>query len=394
MSAAPRIALVAGEHSGDQLGAGLIRALRRRVPDAQFFGIAGPRMIFEGCIPWATSERLAVMGLFEVLKHLPELLRLRAQVTRRLLAERPDVFVGVDAPEFNLGLARRLHDAGIRTVQYVSPQVWAWRQGRVGGIARAVDRVLCLLPFEVDFYAGAGVQAEFVGHPLADQIPLVPDRGLARAQLELADRVTVAVLPGSRLGEVTRLGDVFAGALRWLHTQRPEVQFVAPMASAAVRAQFERSLASHAANVPVRLVDGHAQAALAAADAVIVASGTATLETMFSKRPMVVAYRLGALTAWLVRTFKLMKAPYFAQPNLLAGRQVVPELFQEAATPEAIGSAIVRQLDDTPGRIEIERLFTEIHRNMRRDASERAAAAVIDLLQPAANRAAGAAHIA
>lgn len=380
MSRPVRIALVAGEHSGDQLGAGLIRALRSRIPQAEFFGIAGPQMVSAGCARWASSERLAVMGLFEVLKHLPDLFALRREITRRLIAARPHVFVGVDAPEFNLGLARRLRATGIKTVQYVSPQVWAWRRGRVGGIARAVDSVLCLLPFEADFYTHAGVHAEFVGHPLADQIPLVPDRLRARAALALADRATVAVLPGSRMGEVARLGGPFAGAVQWLHERRPELQFVAPMANGRVRAQFEAALQRRAAGVPVTVVDGQAQTALAAADAVIVASGTATLETLFSKRPMVVAYRLGALTAWLVRTFNLMKAPFFSQPNLLAGREVVPELFQEGVTAEALGGAILHQLDDVQGRDEIERLFTAIHENMRRGASERAAAAVVDLL--------------
>lgn len=380
MNRAVRIALVAGEHSGDQLGAGLIRALRSRLPEAEFFGIAGPQMVSAGCARWAASERLAVMGLFEVLKHLPDLIALRSDITRRLIAARPHVFVGVDAPEFNLGLARRLRDAGIKTVQYVSPQVWAWRRGRVAGIARAVDSVLCLLPFEAEFYTHAGVHAEFVGHPLADQIPLLPDRAGARAALALGERTTVAILPGSRLGEVARLGDPFAAAVRWLHERRPDLQFVAPMANPQVRAKFEEALRRHAGNVPVSVIDGRAQAALAAADAVIVASGTATLETLFSKRPMVVAYRLGALTAWLVRTFKLMKAPFFSQPNLLAGRAVVPEFFQEAVTPEALGGAILAQLEDAPGRAEIERLFTAIHEDMRRGASERAAAAVVDLL--------------
>ncbi|HEU4530891.1 MAG TPA: lipid-A-disaccharide synthase [Steroidobacteraceae bacterium] len=386
MSAPVRLALVAGEHSGDQLGAGLIRELRARLPGAEFFGVAGPRMTAAGCAPWASSERLAVMGLFEVVRHLPDLMKLRGEITRRFIEARPDVFVGVDAPEFNLGLARRLREAGIRTVQYVSPQVWAWRSGRVRGIARSVDSVLCLLPFEVDFYRNAGVHAEFVGHPLADQIPLSPDRASARTRLGLTERPTVAVLPGSRMGEVSRLGEVFAQTIAWLNERRPDLQFVAPMASRPVREKFELALQRHAAAIPVRLADGDAQTALAAADAVIVASGTATLETLLSKRPMVVAYRLGALTAWLVRTFNLMKAPYFSQPNLLAGRLVVREFFQEAVTPEALGSEIVRLLDDAAGRAEIERLFTEIHHRMRQGASERAAQAVMSLL-PGAGRA-------
>jgi lipid-A-disaccharide synthase len=375
-----RIALVAGEQSGDQLGAGLVRELRARAPEARFFGLAGPRMIAEGCEAWGHSEQLAVMGLFEVLSHLPGLYRLRSTLKRRLLEERPDVFIGIDAPEFNLGLARRLRAAGLHTVQYVSPQVWAWRRGRVHSIARAVDLVLCLLPFEQDFYAEAGVRAEFVGHPLADQIPLVPDRAAARAGLGLDERPLIAILPGSRLGEVGRLGQDFAGTVAWLAARRPDLQFVAPMASPAAQTRFEDALRRNAPGVAVRVVGGRAQQALAAADVVLVASGTATLETMLSKRAMVVAYRLSALTSWLVRRFNLMKAPHFAQPNLLAGRVVVPELFQEQVTPEALGGALLAQLDDPTARKELAALFTELHLKLRRNASARAAEAVLSLI--------------
>jgi len=377
-----RIALVAGEISGDQLGAQLIRELRKRVGAASFVGIAGPGMIAEGCECWARAERLAVMGLFEVLRHLPELLRLRSQLRQRLLAEPPDVFIGIDAPEFNLGLAQQLRSRGLRTVQYVSPQVWAWRGGRVRTIARAEDLVLCLFPFEQQFYEQAGVRAEFVGHPLADQIPLEPDQQAARRQLALEDRPTIAVLPGSRSGEVNRLGDDFAGAVGWLAARRPQLQFVAPMANRDVRADFEATLRLKAPQVAVRIIDGQAQLALAAADVVLVASGTATLEATLSKRPMVVAYRLGRLTGWLLRHFGLMKAPFFSQPNLLAGRAVVPELFQEQVTAESLGSALLAQLDDREGRQALERLFTDIHLRLRRNASARAAEAILSLLPP------------
>jgi lipid-A-disaccharide synthase len=379
-----RIAFVAGEISGDQLGAALIRELRQRVSGASFVGIAGPKMIAAGCDCWARAERLAVMGLFEVLCHLPDLLRLRSQLLRRLLADPPDVFVGIDAPEFNLGVARQLRSRGVRTVQYVSPQVWAWRQARVRNIARAEDLVLCLFPFEQQFYEQAGVRAEFVGHPLADQIPLVPDQRSARRQLGLDERPTIAVLPGSRTGEVSRLGGDFAATIAWLAARRPELQFVAPMADEGVRADFETALKVHAPLVSVRVVDGHAQVALAAADVVLVASGTATLEATLSKRPMVVAYRLSRLTGWLVRRFGLMKAPFFAQPNLLAGRAVVPELFQEQVTPESLGSTLLAQLDDRDGRRALEQLFTDIHIRLRRNASARAAAAILGLLPPGA----------
>src|SRR5580698_8118628 len=277
--AALRIGLVAGEASGDQLGAALIDALRERVPNLECFGVAGPKMVAAGCDAWANAEELAVMGLTEVLRHLPRLLRLRRMLVARFLAARPHVFVGIDAPEFNLGLAARLKARGLATVQYVSPQVWAWRQGRVRTIAQSSDLILCLLPFEPDFYARHGVRALFVGHPLADQIPLTIDRAGARRTLHLDENATVvALLPGSRVGEVERLGADFALAAAWIAQQRPGVAFIAPMATAAVRRVFERQVA--AAYPRIRLLDGHAREALAACNAAIVTSGTATLETL------------------------------------------------------------------------------------------------------------------
>ncbi|MCU0977297.1 MAG: lipid-A-disaccharide synthase [Steroidobacteraceae bacterium] len=375
------MALVAGELSGDNLGAAFIRAVRRQVPDARFFGIAGPRMQAEGCEAWEPAESLAVMGLFEVLSHLPRLFALRRRIRERILAERPDVFVGIDAPEFNLNLAPALHEAGIPTVQYVSPQVWAWRQGRVGRMGRFLDLVLCLLPFEKRFYDEHGLAAEFVGHPLADQVPFAPDRAAARSALGLpAEGEVVAVLPGSRRGEVTRLAGDFAGAVALLAARRPGIAFVAPMASAEARAVFEPALEAAAPGAKVLLTEGNAQRALAAADVVLVASGTATLETLLCKRPMVVAYRLGALTAWLLRSFGLMKAPFFAQPNLLAGRGVVPEIFQEQVTAERLAAELGRWLDAPAGREALVGTFEDIHRQLRRDASARAAEAVLRLV--------------
>jgi len=376
-----RIGIVAGEVSGDNLGAGLIRAVRARRPDVEFFGIAGPRMQAEGCECWEPSESLAVMGLFEVLTHLPRLLGLRRRVRERFLAERPDLFIGVDAPEFNLGLAPALHAAGLRTVQYVSPQVWAWRQGRVERMAHFLDLVLCLLPFEPDFYDRHGLAAEFVGHPLADRVPLEADRAVARAALGLPpEGEVVAVLPGSRRGEVNRLGADFAGAAAWLAERRPGIRFVAPMANPGARALFEAAVRAHAPGVPFDLLDGQAQEALTAADVALVASGTATLETLLCKRPMVVAYRLGGLTAWVMRSFGLMKAPHFAQPNLLAGREVVPEIFQRDVTPARLGSEIARWLDDPAARDRLAAVFRDIHLGWRRGASDRAAEAVLRLV--------------
>ena len=373
-----RIVIVAGETSGDNLAAGLIRALRAQRPDLTFEGVAGPAMQAEGCSAWAPSEALAVMGLFEVLPHLARMIRLRRDVVRRTVAAAPLVFVGVDAPSFNLGLAALLHAKGIPTVQYVSPQVWAWRQGRVSRMAKTLDLVLCLLPFEQPFYEGRGLPAQFVGHPLADRLPVVPDRLAARAALGLpAVGECVAILPGSRRGEVSRLAADFIGAARLLAERRPGIQFVAPMANAGARQLFEQAL-STAGDLPIRVVDGQSAQALTAADAVLVASGTATLETMLCKRPMVVAYRLGRATAWIIQ--RLMRARFFSQPNLLAGRAVVPELFQDAVTPTHLADALERWLDDPVAMRETEALFTTLHHTLRQGASERAAEAVLALI--------------
>ena len=373
-----RVGLVAGEASGDTLGAGLIEAVRRLVPEAQFFGIAGPKMQAAGCVVWEPAESLAVMGLFEILKDLPRLLRLRARVRRLFLDARPDVFVGIDAPEFNLTLARALRGAGIPTVQYVSPQVWAWRQTRVNTIHESVDLVLCLLPFEKRFYDAHGMPADFVGHPLADAIPLQGDRGSARRALALpAEGPVVALLPGSRRGEVLRLAEDFARTARSLASRRPELVFVAPMASAATRAIFASSFERSAPDVALRLFDGQAQTALTAADVVLVASGTASLETALCKRPMVVVYRLSAATAWAVRRLNLVKTKFFAQPNLLAERPIVGEYFQEQIDPEAIATELLGWLDDPARREQLEREFLRIHRDLKRDASARAAQAVL-----------------
>lgn len=383
--AAPlRVGIVAGESSGDQLGAALIAALRERVPELECFGVAGPKMAAAGCEAWAGAEELAVMGLTEVLRHLPRLLRLRSELVRRLLACRPDVFVGIDAPEFNLGLARRLHAGGLRTVQYVSPQVWAWRQGRARKIGRACDLVLCLLPFETAFYARHGVRAVFVGHPLADQIPLAIDRAGARAALGLSPSARiVALLPGSRIGEVERLGADFLRAAAWLAARRPDLHFIAPMATARAREAFERIAAEVSAAPEVLLIDGRAQQALAACDAAIVASGTATLETLLSRRPMVVAYRFGALTAFVLRRLRLVKVPYFSQPNLLLGRALVPELLQEQVSGAALGEALLARLEDPQYLRELEREFRKVHETLRVDGAARAADAIVALARPA-----------
>jgi lipid-A-disaccharide synthase len=377
----PCIVLVAGEPSGDNLGAHLIEALRARLPGARFAGIAGPRMVAAGCEAWERAEELAVMGLFEIIPHLPRLLRIRRNLRARVLAERPDVYVGVDAKEFNLRLAPQLKAHAIRTVQYVSPQIWAWRQGRVRTIGRAVDLVLCLLPFEKRFYDEHGVRAVFVGHPLADQIPLHLDPIAARAALGLErEGAYVALLPGSRQGEVARLSPDFAATVAWLQRQRPGLKFIAALANDAARRTFTAALDASGVREHVTLVDGNAQQVMAASDVVLLASGTATLEAMLVKRPMVVAYRLGALTTFLLKTLKLFKAPFFAQPNLLAGRQVVPEYFNDEVRADVIGPAVLAQLERAD-RDQLVQTFAAIHQTLRRDASASAAEAIVELLR-------------
>lgn len=374
-----RIGLVAGEASGDLLGAGLIAALKQRYPDAVFTGIAGPRMVAAGCQALFPSEKLAVMGLTEVLGHLRELFAIRKAVVRHFLAEPPDVFIGIDAPDFNLGLERQLKTAGIPTVHYVSPSVWAWRQYRLRKIARAVDLMLTLFPFEAAFYEAHRVPVRYVGHPLADALPLTPDRHAARAELGLPrDGEVVAILPGSRLSEVRALGDIFIAAALSCAEQRPGLRFIAPLATAATQELFAARLQALAPRLPVTIVQGKAHAALTAADAVMVASGTATLEALLLKCPPVMAYRLSPLTYWLAQ--RLVKVPHYSLPNLLAGRALVPELIQDAATPANVAAAILNWLDDKAGRAQLAATFTEIHRTLRRDADQRAADAVAELV--------------
>ncbi len=376
----PLIVLVAGETSGDNLGAQLIHALRERIPGARFAGIAGPRMAAAGCEAWEHAEQLAVMGLVEVLPHLPRLLRIRRELLARVLAERPAVYVGVDAKEFNLRLAPVLKSNGVRTVQYVSPQIWAWRQGRVKTIGRAVDLVLCLLPFEKQFYDAHQVPAEFVGHPLADQIPLHIDVHAARSALGLdQDARYLALLPGSRHGEVARLSADFAATVHWLQSRRPALRYVAALANPAARQVFSDALEKAGVRSLVKLIDGQAQQVMAASDAVLLASGTATLEATLVKRPMVVAYRLSPFTSFLLKHLKLFKAPFFAQPNLLAGKQIVPEFFGEQVRADVLGPALIEQLERAD-RDALVHTFTSIHETLRRDASARAADAIVKVM--------------
>lgn len=374
-----RIALVAGEASGDLLGAGLIRALTAHFPDATFTGIAGPRMIAAGCDAVFPLEKLSVMGLTEVLAHLPELLSIRRELLRRFRAEPPDVFIGIDAPDFNLGLERQLKMSGVATVHYVSPSVWAWRQYRLRKIAQSVDLMLTLFPFEAQFYEAHHIPVRYVGHPLADALPLVPDRAAARAQLKLPGAgEVVAILPGSRLSEVRALGDVFIGAAQQCAAARPDLRFVAPLATAATRELFAARVQALAPQLPLTIVQGRAHEAMTAADAVMVASGTATLEAMLLKCPLVMAYRLSPLTYWLAK--RVVQVPHYALPNLLAGRALVPELIQHEATPANVAAAILSFLEDDAGRAELAATFTELHRKLHRDADAAAAEAVAALV--------------
>ncbi len=375
------VGLVAGEASGDLLGAGLIRAIRERYPDARFQGVAGPAMVEAGCRAWFPSERLAVMGLVEVLGHLRDLLALRRDLVARFAADPPDVVVGIDSPDFNLPLEGRLKALGIRTVHYVSPSVWAWRPGRARRMRQTTDLVLCLLPFEKQFYDECGVSSRFVGHPMADDLPMEPDRAAARDALGLGTSGEwLAVLPGSRRGEVQALAADFAGAVAWLHQRRPDLGFVGAMATGEVAAVFRKALDERAPGAPVTLVEGRSRTVMAASDAVLVASGTATLEAALIKRPMVVAYRLAPVTRWILETFKLLNVDRFALPNLLSGEGLVPEILQDAVTPEALGAAVLSELDDPDRRARLEGAFRAMHETLRRDASRRAADSVLDLV--------------
>jgi len=374
MSRPLTVALVAGESSGDILGAGLMQALKVRHPDVEFVGVGGARMEAEGLKSYFPLERLAVMGLVEVLGRLPELLSRRKRLLRTLLDVRPDVFIGIDAPDFNLDLELKLRRAGIKTVHYVSPSVWAWRQKRVLKIRDGCDLMLTLFPFEAKFYDAHQVAVRFVGHPLADAIPLCADRDAARALLNLpTDAPIVALMPGSRGGEVARLGSLFLDAAERLRGLRPGIRFVMPCASPERRTQLEQMLAGR--DLPLTLIDGRSHEALAACDAVLIASGTATLEALLYKRPMVVAYRVAPLTFSILK--RMVKSAYVSLPNLLAQRLLVPELLQEAATPEAMAQLLSPLLEQ--GEVQTEG-FDEIHRTLRRDASSQAADAVLELV--------------
>jgi|TARA_R100000049_G_scaffold5363_1_gene16144 lipid-A-disaccharide synthase len=374
------IAIIAGEASGDILGAGLIRSLRKRYPKARFVGIGGDEMIAEGFHSLVPMERLSVMGLVEVLGRIRELFSIRARLLDYFFTTPPDVVIGIDSPDFTLAIERRCREAGIPSVHYVSPSVWAWRQKRIFKIAKSVDLMLTLFPFEARFYEEHNVPVAFVGHPLADRIPMQPDTGAARKALGLnLDQPVLAVLPGSRGGEVERLGTLFLEASRWLQERRPDIQLVIPCVNRDREKQVEGLVEALEVKLPVTLVRGRSREVMAASDVVLLASGTATLEAMLLKRPMVVGYRLSNLSYKLLS--RLVKVPWVALPNLLAQQGLVPELLQDDATPEALGAAVLERMENTEEREQLQQAFTELHESLRQNADERAATAISELME-------------
>ncbi len=375
-----RVAIVAGEASGDLLGAHLLQALSRHVPRLEAFGIGGPKMQGVGLEVWYPMELLAVRGYVEVLSSLPKLLRIRRDLRRRLLADPPDLFIGVDAPDFNLDLELALRSRGITTVHYASPSIWAWRGKRIHKIKRAVSKMLALFPFEPAIYESAGVPVAYVGHPLADELPEFPDRDAAREQMRLSPKQTVvALLPGSRQSEVRQMGELFAATAKLVAEQVQDVHFLVPLVSRETRLIFEEALYRQKADeLPITILFGHAQMAMTAADAVLVASGTATLEAALLKRPMVITYKMPSLSAWIMRRRQRLR--YVGLPNILAGEFVVPEILLEDANPENLAQALSNQLHDKEVRKRLAHRFLKIHRILKQGNAARAVEAILPLL--------------
>ena len=373
----PVFALVAGEASGDTLGADLIRALRRIFPTAQFEGVGGPKMIAEGFVSHYQMDRLSVMGLIEPLKRLPELLRMRRELVQRYKNTAPSAFIGIDSPDFNLGIEKALHSAGVKTVHYVSPSVWAWRQGRIKNIKRCVDLMLCLLPFEEAFYLEHGVPVAFVGHPLAGQIAERPNVAEARRRLSIdQDRPLLTLMPGSRAGEVQQMAELFLDVAAQLLVSHPQLQFVIPAANTNRHQQLEEMLATRP-ELQVKLIEQQSLLAMEAADAVLLTSGTTALEAMLLKKPMVVSYRMGNLAYKLLSPF--IKTPYISIPNLLANQMLVPELIQGQATVEHLTDAVVKALDGNT-RVQLEQRFDQLHQQINLNSGDCAAAAIANLI--------------
>lgn len=374
-----KIGLVAGESSGDLLGAGLISAIKARYPDATFEGVAGPEMVAAGCDQWEPAESLAVFGLVEPLARLPRLLRLRKSLVKRWRESPPDVFVGIDAPDFNLVLEKKLRAFGIKTVHYVSPSIWAWRPGRIKTIEAAADKVLCILPFEKSLYDDVDVEAIFVGHPKADEAPDNVDKAAAREALGLSADEVVAVLPGSRSGEIARLGAVFVDAATILASARTNIQFVTPIATPALRPAIEASIAAAGLSDKFMLLDGDSQLAMSAADVVMLSSGTAALESALLGKPTVAAYRVGRISWAIVVQMGMLKLTHYTLPNLLTEEPLVPEFIQDRAKPEDIALAVSELLDDPNRRQIISDRFARLRVELAQNTDQRAADAVIEL---------------
>ncbi|HSG21934.1 MAG TPA: lipid-A-disaccharide synthase [Azonexus sp.] len=381
MGSTVRIAMVAGEASGDLLASHLMAALKAKLPDAVFYGIGGPKMQALGFDAWWPMEKLAVMGYVDALKHYREISGIRRQLKKRLLDIRPDIFIGVDAPDFNLGLETDLKSAGIKTIHYVSPSIWAWRGGRIKKIARAVNRVLALFPMEPPLYEKERIPVTYVGHPLADIIPLVTNKLAVREKLAMPTDVPIfAMLPGSRKGELEMMADTFVQTAKIIRERfLPDAQFIVPLTTRETRLQFEMAIyQQEAGDVPFRLLFGHAQDALGAADVSLVASGTATLEAALIKRPMVITYKIARLSYWIMK--RMAYQAFVGLPNILAGRSVVPEILQDEATPENLAEALVKLYEDKENAEAVAEAFTDIHLQLRQNTAEKAANAVIECL--------------
>ena len=373
--------MVAGEASGDLLASHLMTALKSRLPDAEFYGIGGPKMQAQGFESWWPMEKLSVMGYWDALKHYCEIAGIRRQLKKRLLGLRPDIFIGVDAPDFNLGLETDLKAAGLPTIHYVSPSIWAWRGGRIKKIGRAVNRVLALFPMEPPLYEKEHIPVTYVGHPLADIIPLETKRQLVREKLFMPRDVPVfALLPGSRKGELEAMADTFVQTAKIIHERfLPNALFIVPLTTRETRLQFEAAIyAQGGGDIPFRLLFGHAQDALGAADVSLVASGTATLEAALIKRPMVITYKIAKLSYWIMK--RMAYQPFVGLPNILAGRSVVPEILQDQATPENLAEALVKLYEDKDNALAVNEAFTQIHLQLRQNTAEKAANAVIECL--------------
>lgn len=374
-----RIGIVAGEASGDLLGSHLIQALKKKRADIEFVGIAGPKMMGEGAQSLFPIERLSIRGYFEVIKHLFGLLKLRRQLLKHFLNNRLDLFIGIDAPDFNFWLEKKLKNKGIKTIHYVSPSIWAWRKNRLNKIRHAVTHMLALFPFEPALYQQAGIPVTYVGHPLADMLPMEPDTTAAREGLRLKSTdLIIAMLPGSRQSEVQQHAELFVKTAKLIYAEHPNAVFLVPLITRETRQIFELAIFHEEVNLPIQILFGHAHDAMEAADVIIVASGTATLEAALLKKPMVITYRMSKLSWKILKRMRLQ--PYVGLPNILAGKFVVPELLQDDATPEKLAEASLKLVSDTNYIAEIKAEFTKIHISLRQDTAEKAAVAILSHL--------------